>query len=429
MKLQVGTFPVQDVVFGEATRWRDGVLEIHADGLLAEIRRDARILNAELHLLRPRERVRLVNVRDVIEPRVKVDGPGVCYPGICGRPNTTVGEGRTHRLSGLAVAESADTVLYEGNDGWLDRWLDMYGPVAEVAPSGKLLNLALILTIETRLVAQERSDAAHRAALDLCDRLARTTIGLAPPEERTYQLPTSGSSLPRVVYIVCLRSPQHYSGSLSASWVGIYGMTRLTPPWLLHPNELLDGAISGPASSHSATTSWVMTNNPIVDDLYRGHGVDHDFAGVIAIRTRWTAQEEKDLTAYQAAKLARLLGAAGAIISYDAGGNDFMEVMLTVQACERLGIKTVLLTGESPPESEGLPLLMSLPEADAVVSTGCGRPGREALEIPAAERVLGGPELFATSDRPAERIPADSPMNFHRWTDLFGLGTTSSFEY
>jgi glycine reductase complex component B subunit alpha and beta len=429
MRLQVGTFPVHDVVFAGTTRWIDGVLEIDADALIAEIVRDPRILNAELHLLRPGERVRLTNVRDVIEPRVKVEGTGVCYPGICGRPNLTVGEGRTHRLAGLAVAESADTVLYEGNDGWLDRWLDMYGAVAEVAPTGNLLNLALILNIEPRLVPQERSDAAHRAALDLCDRLARTTVGLAAPEERTYELTPPGSSLPRVVYIVCLRSPQHYSGSLSASWVGIYGMTRLTPPWLLHPNELLDGAIGGPASSHSATTSWVMTNNPIVDDLYRGHGVEHDFAGVIAIRTRWTAQEEKDLTAYQAAKLARLVGAAGAILSYDAGGNDFMEVMQTVQACERLGIKTVLLTAESPPESEGLPLLMSLPEADAIVSTGCGRPSAESLEIAAPERVLGGDELFATSDRPWERIPANSPMSFHRWGDLVGLGTITSFEY
>jgi glycine reductase complex component B subunit alpha and beta len=429
MRLDVGSFPVQDVVFGNTTRWSDGVLEVDADALVAEIRRDPRILKAQLHLLRPGERVRLTNVRDLIEPRIKVEGPGVCYPGICGRPNLTVGEGRTYRLQGLAVAESADTVLYEGNDGWLDRWLDMYGPVAEVAPTGGLLNLALILEVEPGLVAQERSDAAHRAALDVCDRLARTTVGLTAPVERTYELNPPGSSLPRVVYITCLRSPEHYSGSLTASWVGIYGMTRLTPPWLLHPNELLDGAIGGPASSHSATTTWVMTNNPIVDDLFRGHGVEHDFAGVIAIRTRWTAQEEKELTAYQAAKLARLLGAAGAIISYDAGGNDFMEVMQTVQACERLGIKTVLLTGESPPESEGLPLLMSLPEADAIVSTGCGRPGIEPLDIPAPELVLGANEIFATSDRPWERIPANSAMSHHRWHELLGLGTISAYEY
>jgi sarcosine reductase len=429
MKLTLASYPVQDVVFGAATRWRDGVLELDANELVAAIRRDPRILAAELRLLRPDERVRLTNVRDLIEPRIKVEGPGVCYPGICGRPNLTVGEGRTHRLAGLAVVESADTVLYDGNDGWLDRWLDMYGPAAEAAPTGNLLNLALILKVEPGIVAQERSDAAHRAALELADRLARTTIGPAAPEERVFELTPTETALPRVVYIVCLRSPQHYAGSLYASWVGIYGMTRLTPPWLLHPNELLDGAIGGPASSHSAATTWAMTNDPIVQDLYDGHGTEHDFAGVIAIRTRWTAQEEKDLTAYQAAKLARLLGADGAIVTYDAGGNDFMEVMQTVQACERLGIKTVLVTGESPPESEGLPLLMELPEADAIVSTGCGRPGMEAQVIPEPEVVLGGDELFATADRPWERIPARSVMHGHRWRDQVGLSRVSSFEH
>ena len=428
-RLSVGTFPVHDVVFGRDTRWRDGVLEIDADALLAEILRDPRILGADLRLLRPGERVRLVNLRDLIEPRIKIDGPGVCYPGICGRPNLTVGEGRTHRLSGLAVAESADAAIYDGNDGWLDRWLDMYGPVSETAPTGNLLNLALTLQVEPNIVAQERSDAAHRAALDLCDRLARATVGITPPAEHTYTLEPPAAPLPKVVYITCLRSPQHYSGSLYATWVAIYGMTRLTPPWLLHPNELLDGAIGGPASSHSGTTSWIMTNNPIVEDLYRGHGVDHDFLGVIAIRTRWTSQDEKDLTAYQAAKLARMLGADGGIITHDAGGNDFMEVMQTVQACERLGIKTVLVAPEAPPESGGLPLLMELPEADAVVTTGCGRPSAERLAIPPPERVLGGNELFATSDRPWERIPATSAMSFTRWRDHYGTGTTSCFEY
>src|SRR5213592_2771813 len=108
MKLALGSFPVVDVEFGAATRWRDGVLEIDPDELVDAIRRDPRILDAQLHLLRPGERVRLTNVRDLIEPRIKVEGAGVCFPGICGRPNLTVGEGRTHRLAGLAVVESAD---------------------------------------------------------------------------------------------------------------------------------------------------------------------------------------------------------------------------------------------------------------------------------------------------------------------------------
>ncbi|MFN8523478.1 MAG: glycine/sarcosine/betaine reductase component B subunit [Chloroflexota bacterium] len=427
--LALGTFPVSDVVFGRQTRWNDGILEIDPDHLVSEIRRDPRIREAELHLLRPGERTRLVNVRDLIEPRHKIEGPGVVYPGTCGRPNLTVGHGRTHRLSGLAVVESADAVIYDGNDGWLDRWLDMYGPGAEAAPTGGLLNLALLLKVEPDIVAQERSEAAHRAALDLCDRLARTTTGLTPPQEQTFTLEPPASELPKVVYIACLRSPQHYSSSLYATWVAIYGMTRLTPPWLLHPNELLDGAIGGPASSHSGTTSWIMTNNPITQDLYAGHGRDHQFLGVITIRTRWTSQDEKDLTAYQAAKLARMLGADGAVITHDAGGNDFMEVMQTVQACERLGIKTVLVAPESAPEDGGLPLLMSLPEATAIVSTGSGRPSAEPLAVPPPDRVLGGDDLFATQDRPWERIPASSVMSSTRWRDHYGTGTISCFEY
>lgn len=303
-RLELGTFPVNDVSFGGSTRWQDGRLTIDRDEVIGAIRRDPRVLSAELELLRPGESVRVVNLRDLVEPRIKVSGPGVSYPGICGRPNHTVGEGRTHRLSGVAIVESADAVLYDGNDGWLDRWIDLDGPVAEAAPTGGLLNLALIVRIAQGLVAQERSEAAHRAALELSDRLGGATTPLAPPELATCELTPPTTRLPRVVYITCLRSPQHYASSLTATWVSIYGMTRLTPPWLLHPNELLDGAIGGPASSHSGTTSWVMANNPIVAQLYRGHGVDHDFAGVIAIRTRWSAQEEKDLTADQAAKVA-----------------------------------------------------------------------------------------------------------------------------
>lgn len=124
-----------------------------------------------------------------------------------------------------------------------------------------------------------------------------------------------------------------------------------------------------------------------------------------------------------------MLGADGAVITYDAGGNDFIEVIQTVQACERLGIKTVFVTPESPPEAEGPPLLMPLPEANAIVSTGIGRPALDRLVVSKPARVLGGSELMATSARPWERIPADSELDFHRWSDHYGLGTQSCFEY
>src|SRR5262245_9784697 len=112
MRLELGTFPVREVAFGSRTQWQDGVLEINRDALLEEVRGDARITRAALELARPGESVRIWPVRDAIEPRLKVEGPGVAYPGVCGRANETVGQGRTHRLAGISVVEVSDVVPY-----------------------------------------------------------------------------------------------------------------------------------------------------------------------------------------------------------------------------------------------------------------------------------------------------------------------------
>src|SRR6201988_16001 len=105
MRLEMGTFPVHDIAFGGATRYDAGRLTVDRDAVLAAVRQDPRIATAELEIAKPGESVRIWPVRDVIEPRIKVEGPGVVYPGICGRPITTVGQGRTHRLTGLGVTE------------------------------------------------------------------------------------------------------------------------------------------------------------------------------------------------------------------------------------------------------------------------------------------------------------------------------------
>jgi glycine reductase len=70
--------------------------------------------------------------------------------------------------------------------------------------------------------------------------------------------------------------------------------------------------------------------------------------------------------------MARLLKADGAVITRTGpSGNNFIDVMLTVQACEKKGIKTVLLTPEwGGREGTELPLVFYAPEADAIVSTG-----------------------------------------------------------
>jgi glycine reductase len=302
------------------------------------------------------------------------------------------------------------------------------------------------MDVDRSLHIEDQNEALHSAALLVSDRLAETVKGLEPPEREVFELPEVDASLPRVVFIPCLRSPEHYSGSLNAHWTAIYGLTRQTPPWVIHPNEILDGAISfcGP-NSIMHNSSWVWVHNPVVRELYRNHGESLSFAGCIPIRTRWSSMPEKELTALQAAKTAEMLGAKGAIVTSDSGGNDYMEVIRTVQACEHRGIETVFMTREEPVTS-GVPILEPAVEADAIISTGIyglGGPRTEvsSISIPGVERVIGKPTLVADTGAPerwdgapasvtvSEAIDAKGVIPRLAGADVYGFGRRSGFEY
>lgn len=430
MRLELGTFPVTEVEFGDRTQWSDGSLTIDRKGLESAIREDRRITSAELEIVRPGESVRIASVRDVIEPRTKISGPGVVYPGIEGRPVTTVGEGVTHRITGLSVIEVAEVEFYHGNDAWLDTFIDMSGPGA-IAPYSKTPNVCVKIAVTPSLSIEDKNEACHRAALLVSDQIAEATRGLTPPEVQVYELAKQRPDLPRVVYIICLRSPQHYADSVYAHWTSVYGLSRQTTPWVLHPNELIDGAISGRGS-------WELINNPIVEEMYALDGIEYSFAGVIAVRTRWSSQNEKDITSLQAAKTAMMLGATGAIITYDAGGNDFMETIRIVEACENSGIDTVFATGEESPDSGGPPLLEPLPAARAIVSLGQGgglpgggsaSPTETRSGLPAVDRVIGQAMIVKDSSQRQQMVPTGGPLPGPRWSDHYGFGQSSAFDY
>jgi glycine reductase complex component B subunit alpha and beta len=429
MRLEMGTFPVRDVVFGSQTKWQDGLLEIDRDGIVELIRRDPRIATAAIELAKPGESVRIWPVRDVIEPRVKVEGPGVVYPGICGRPITTVGQGRTHRLAGMGVTEVSGVNWHEAGGDYVEIFLDMSGPWAELIPMSALLNVCVVVEPDPALGNEAQNLAVHNAALLVADRLAAAVQDLHPQEREIFELRPVDPTLPKVVYIQCIHSPQAMSGSLHTFCTTTYGLTQLTPPWLFHPNEILDGAITGPYRTALAM-SWTVANNPVLLDLYRRHGVDWNFLGVIALRTEWTTQHEKQLMANQTAKLAQLLGAQGAVVTWDAGGNEFIEVIRTIQACERLGIKTVFLTSEDDATGGAPTMLEPLREADAIVSTSFFKTRTlEVPELPAVQRVIGHPTklIGPLRDQP---VPTAGPLPPPpRYDDHYGFNRLSCAEF
>jgi glycine reductase len=429
MQLELGTFPVTGASFGSHTRYDNGHLEVDKATVLAVVRRDPRIARADLELAYPGEAVRIWPVRDVIEPRLKVEGPGVVYPGICGRSITTVGQGRTHRLTGMGIVEVSSVNWHDAGGDFVEIYLDMSGPWAAMLPHSQLINLCLVVEPDPGLGNEAQNEAVHNAALVVNDQIAAATRDLVPPQREVFTLREVDAALPKVVYIWCVHSPQAMSGSPTAFCTATYGLTQLTPPWYLHPNEILDGALSGPYRTAFAM-SWTVVNNPLLLDLYRRHGVDWNFLGVIALRTEWTTQHEKQLMANQTAKLAQMLGAQGAMVTWDAGGNEFIEVVRTIQACEQLGIKTVFLTSEDDATEATPTMLEPLPEADAIVSTSFFKTRTLQLpDMPPMARVIGLQEKAIGPLRDRLVPTAGSLPPPPRYDDHYGFNTLSCVEY
>ncbi len=142
MRLDMGTFPVSKISFDHQTRF-DGMLRVNRDELRQLVLSDPRIAKVEFEVVKPGESARVIHVCDAIEPRIKIDGPGACYPGLLG-PTETVGRGVTHRLGGMSVVLSAE---YPGETGTgvaavHEAVLDMSGPGA-LTPLSQTFNLVL----------------------------------------------------------------------------------------------------------------------------------------------------------------------------------------------------------------------------------------------------------------------------------------------
>ena len=111
----------------------------------------------------------------------------------------------------------------------------------------------------------------------------------------------------------------------------------------VHPNELFDGAVTVDTTRSGRgyyPTTWDWQNHPLVLELYAAHGKSLNFGGVVLQRIRFETSHGKEVGAQNAARLAKAMGADGALITWIGGGNAFVDVMLTVRACEQNGIKT-----------------------------------------------------------------------------------------
>ena len=183
-------------------------------------------------------------------------------------------------------------------------------------------------------------------------------------------------------------------------------------PTLLDPLEVLDGALVNGTydwpSVRNATATY--QESPLIRELLVADGVRLRFAGLILALGYLNTAEDKQRSALQTARLARLMGADAAICTTFSSGNSHTDTMLTVRALERTGIRTCAILAET---NGGL--TDHVPEADCVVSTGNED---ELLEPWTPERVI---DAMA-----GERVPLSSYLGANDETGAFDLTAVSA---
>lgn len=386
MKLDVGFIDIKKFHLGSKMELKEGVLTIDKQALAAFIHElDNRIIDLELEVVNPGDEVRIMPVKDVIEPRVKVLGDGCIFPGFNSGEEAMVGSGLTHVLRGVAVVTTGHVV------GFQEGIIDMTGPGAKYTPFSKTMNLVLRVEVDEHCKSNQYQ---HEALLRKVGQAVGRWVGqlakeAKPNEVKTYEtLPLPQQlqaypNLPKVGYVYMLQS----QGLLHDTYY--YGVdVKNIVPTLMYPIEAMDGAITSGncVSACDKNPTYVHQNSPIIEELYKRHGKDYNFIGVIITNENVTLSD-KERSSNMVAKLATQLGLDAAIVSEEGFGNPDADLMMNCRKLEAVGIKTVLVTDEYAGwMGESQSLADAHPSANAVITAGNAN---QIIELPPMKRIIG----------------------------------------
>lgn len=397
LRLELETHNVHRLVFGETTSLGAGVLSLNRAELVALLQSSPVIADVAIALAHPGDDVRLIHLLDAIEPRCKLEGRARIFPGLLGDPNSA-GEGKTRRLAGMAILTAAQYPVPVG--GLLqtrEAIVDMSGPAAPYSIFSSTANLVLTFHPTPDASNADFDDAIRRASLRLAEFLAQQVANHPPDNIETFELTPTAPDLPRIVYLYQAQA----QGTFSDTYLYGTPIHNLVPT-LLHPNETMDGVIVSGNYVYACfkNPTYLHLNNPVIRELYSEHSKTLNFAGIVFYRGHNYTQAEKHRAANYAAKLARFLDADGVILTGEGGGNSAIDMMLALKECERLGIKTTVITYElGGPEGKDFPLVDNEPEANAIISTGsCDK----TIQLPAIGQVVGGTTYLDTAQPATE---------------------------
>lgn len=389
MRLELGKIFIKDIQFADSSKIEDGVLYVNKEELLDAVSGDEHIKSIEFDIARPGESVRITPVKDVVEPRVKVEGPGEIFPGVIGKVDT-VGEGKTNALKGMAVVTTGKIV------GFQEGIIDMTGEGAKYTPFSKTNNLVIICEPVDDLKQHDHERAVRLVGFKAATYLGELVKELTPDETTVYETKPlleqihEYPALPKVAYVYMLQT----QGLLHDTYV--YGVDgKQIVPTFLYPTEIMDGAIvSGNCvSACDKNPTYVHLNNGVIEDLYARHGKDYNFVGVV-ITNENVYLMDKERSSNWTAKLVRYLGVDAVIVSQEGFGNPDTDLIMNTKKIEGKGIKTVIVTDEyAGRDGASQSLADADPKANAVVTGGNAN---QVIQLPKLDKIIGHIEVVNT---------------------------------
>ncbi|WP_148138023.1 glycine/sarcosine/betaine reductase component B subunit [Candidatus Formimonas warabiya] len=386
MRLELGDIYITDVQFGSRTEVLKNVLYINKDELAQVAGDDERIASIEVDLAKPGEKTRIMPVKDVIEPRVKVSGRGGILPGFISAVET-VGEGRTHVLKGAAVITTGRIA------GFQEGIIDMSGIGARYTPFSETRNIVLKVEPGAGIHQHEHELVVRMAGFRAAAYLGEAGRGEKPDQVQVYETKPileqvqEYPGLPKVVYVYMLQS----QGLLHDTY--LYGVdVKKIIPTFIYPTEVMDGAIASGncVSACDKNPTYIHQNSPVIHELYERYGKDINFLGVVVTNENVTLADKERSSDYTA-KLVEFLGADAVIVSEEGFGNPDADLVMNCAKLEKKGIITVLITDEyAGQDGASQSLADSTPLGNAVVSAGNAN---QVITLPPMEKVIGYPEV------------------------------------
>lgn len=384
MKLELHRLFVKALKFGDKTGFANGTLTVNKKELLDLISEDPLLgKHLDVDLAIPGDKTRVMPVKDVIEPRWKIEGKGQVFPGMLSDVET-VGEGKTLVLTGAAVLTAGKLVRFQ------EGIIDMSGPGADYTPYSKTCNVVLVLEpSDPNMDKHDYEKACRMAGLKAAGYLAKACADVKAEKVETYEFANlreamnAMPNLPKVGYLYMLQT----QGLLHDTY--LYGVdVKKILPTLLSPLEVMDGAITSGncVSACDKNNTYSHQNNPVIADMLKRHGKDFNFVTCIVTNENVTLADKRRSSTY-ATKLAAMLGLDGVVITEEGFGNPDADLIMNCWKCERAGIKTALLTDEyAGQDGASQSLADSCPEGNACVTAGNAN---EVIVLPPMDKVIG----------------------------------------